>query len=212
MITQSSEQALSYQGLLDRTEKFTQQFQDNALLRILQSTYMDQASARQRFLDCAQTFSNWFQKTVLLRAVFAEERAFVQLAEEHLNEEYGHHTILEKERGYRPRLWDPTLEGISCWFAWKMLSLDDFEKILHVQVLEIGSDIVCPIAEKLFEKYDKTSYFSMHRELDNAHKCFGIEHLALLTSEKYQRLYQVQEETWSMFNAAMKRMSELITM
>lgn len=200
----------NYIGLIERTQVFTQRFQENLLLRVLKSAHMEQSSARNKFLDCAQTFSNWFQRTALLRSAFAEEPRFVRLAQEHLDDEYGHNTSLEKERGYRDRAWDPTLEGISCWFAWKMLSLDEFEKIIHIQVLEIGSDIVCPVAQKVFENLGETSYFSMHSEADAIHKDLGIEYLTSLNEQKYQRLYRVQAESWDMFDAAMNRMAELI--
>ncbi|MDP3561138.1 MAG: hypothetical protein Q8R83_03035 [Legionellaceae bacterium] len=200
----------SYQNLTNRTDQFLKTFQNNLLLEVLRSPHMNQKIKRDKFLDCSQTFSNWFQRTVLIRAAVTEDTDFSHLAQEHLDDEYGHHTDLDRERGHRPRAWDPILEGLSCWFTWKMFSLDNTAKIVLIQVLELGATIICPVAQATFSSYGETTYFAVHSEADEIHKQMGSEYLIGLSKKEYQRLYQVQMEAWGILEAAMRRMAELV--
>ncbi|MDA9272026.1 hypothetical protein N9Q05_01415 [bacterium] len=55
------------------------------------------------------------------------------------------------------------------------------------------------------------TYFSLHCEVDEIHKNMGLDYLMSLPKDKYKRLHQVQAEAWSMLEAAMHRIAELIT-
>jgi pyrroloquinoline quinone (PQQ) biosynthesis protein C len=57
--------------------------------------------------------------------------------------------------------------------------------------------------------YGETNYFKIHSEADEKHELMGRELLKNLTSEKYQRLFAIQQQGWDMLNAVCDRIAKL---
>jgi len=205
--------SVDLETILQKNHEYAAQYQRNALLQWLDHPALDQPEARTRLMDCIQLFSNHFQKMVMLRQVLTDNQPFLKVARLHLEEEYGHDRLLMAERANREPIWDPILEATACWFSWKMLTLDNTEKALLVHlVLEVSANLFCSKANARLQKYGETDYFKEHAEADQHHEKMGTELLVDLSEKQYQRLLEVQQQGWSMMDAASKQMATLATM
>lgn len=200
-----------FEKLINLNNKYIEEFQSSKLIETIQSPQMQDKKKRDKFLACVQVFSNSFQKMIMLRSAFTELTDFEKITYKHLKEEFGHNVILEEARQHQPPIWDPILESLSCWFSWRMFSLNDCEKLVLVHfILEAGSDVVCSAASEIFSACGEGGYFNLHSELDKDHKNMGLYLLKGLSDHEYDRLLKVQHQSWSIFNAAMMRMAEII--
>ncbi len=196
--------------LLKRNQAFAEHYKTSPLMQLINNPEMAQKKARECLLDCIQTFSNYFQKTVMLRYVFCDNLRFLNVIQEHLQEEFAHNFSLDADRNHRLPEWDAILEATAGWFTWKMFTLDQEEKtvLLHL-VMETSANIFFQEAHKIMQKYSETNYFKIHSEADEKHEKMGIELLQNLSSEKYQRLLEIQYQGWDMLNAVCDRMATL---
>ncbi len=196
--------------LLENNRIFVEKYKKNSLVRLMKSHEMNQQKKREQLLDCIQVFSNFFQKTVMLRSVFTEDNYFMEISQKHLLEEFGHNNLLKSDRKNRPEKWDPVLDSGSCWFAWKMLSLDNADKALLIHfVLEASAHVFFKEAHRIMEKYSETDYFKIHSELDEAHESMGLALLDRLREADYRRLLEIQRQGWDVLNAVCDRITEL---
>ena len=165
--------------VLLKNKEFTEKFTKSSLMTLIQSTKMDDAKNRIQLLDCIQVFSNYFQKTVMLRFVLNDNGIFSDTVQQHLSEEFGHDISLMNDRKERPPTWDPILDACSCWFSWKMFTLDNFEKtvLIHL-VLEASAHLFFMEAHKVMSKYTETDYFKIHADVDEHHErlsCYDLK-------------------------------------
>lgn len=196
--------------LLKRNEEFAEKYRNSSIMKLIKSTEMSQREARERLLDCIQVFSNYFQKAVMLRNIFCDNRKFLAVTQEHLNEEFAHNLSLDRDRNYRPHVWDAILEATSSWFMLKMFTLDEEEKTVLVHlVLETSANIFFQEAHKVMHTYDETDYFKIHSEADEKHEKMGISLLQNLSPKKYARLLEVQQQGWDVLTATCNRIAEL---
>lgn len=197
--------------LLSKNQAYTQAFMQNALMTWIQSPDVNEAKNRARLLDCIQVFSNYFQKTVMLRAILNDNDVFSAIVQQHLTEEFGHNMSLMHDRKDRAPIWDPILEACSCWFAWKMFTLDNIEKtvLIHL-VLEASANVFFVEAHKIMTAYAETNYFKVHAAVDDHHEAMGIQLLEGLREIDYQHLVNVQQQGWEMINTVCNRMVELV--
>lgn len=207
----AEQQTLSLETLLNKNTMLANEYrQRSQLMTLIRSDYMHQKQYREKLLDAIQVFSNYFQKVVALRNTFCEEPEFLKITEEHLQEEFGHHLVLLKDRAFKPPVWDAILEATSSWFSWKMLMSDNEDKVVLVHlVLETSANIFFQEAQPIMEIYKETSYFETHAEIDASHEDMGKELLDGLSEKKYLRLFEIQRQGWDMMNAASNRMAEL---
>ncbi len=197
--------------LLQENQNFITQYKNNPLMVLIRSEKMRDKTVRQLMLDCIQVFSDQFQKVVMLRSVFCDNLKFFSVANEHLNEEFGHNLSLLKDRNSQPALWDPILESTSCWFAWKMLSLNDEEKTVLVHlVLEASANVFFQEAHKVMNKYGETNYFKIHAEADEAHENMGKELLCHISKHQLERLFSIQEKGWDVLNTTCARIARIV--
>jgi hypothetical protein len=196
--------------ILDKNKIYIEAFEENPLMKLVQSTTMDEVKSRAHLLDCIQVFSNYFQKTVMLRSALSENNQYLKVAQEHLAEEFGHDISLMHDRHEKKAVWDPILDACSSWFAWKMITLDNSEKTLLVHlVLESSANMFFVRAHKVMMKYAETDYFKIHAEVDEHHATMGIELLNDLSDVEYKGLLKVQQQGWDMLNAVCNRMAEI---
>lgn len=203
-------QSLNLSLLLENNKVFSEKYASNPLMKLIKSESMKEKSMRQRLLDCIQVFSDYFQKVVMLRYVFCDNLKFTSVAQQHLSEEYGHNIDLKQDRDHRPTIWDPLLEASCAWFAWKMFTLDAEEKtvLMHL-VLEASAQLFFKQAHQVMDQYHETQYFKTHHEIDEEHEQMGISLLQGLTTEKYQRLQEIQFQGWEMLNIVCKQIAIL---
>jgi hypothetical protein len=197
-------------ALFARNKQFVREYQTSPLMQLIRSKKVAQKLVRSEILNCIQTFSNYFQKAVMLRYVTTEHRSAALVAAQHLDEEFKHNEALARDRGNQEPKWDPVLEATSCWFAWKMLTLDNVEKtvLMHL-VLEASADIFFCEADKVMKKYSETDYFSIHAELDEQHAAMGERLLSKLSEAEYIRLGETLEMGWMMLTVACNRIATL---
>lgn len=196
--------AATLDQLLQSNKQYCEQYRTHSrLMKLIKSSSMKDKNARAALLDCIQVFSDYFQKTVMLRSVFCANHRYQPVVQEHLQEEFGHNTDLQRDRKFRAPAWDPILEAASAWFAWNMLVMDNDEKVVAMHlVLEASANIFFTTADQVMKAHGETNYFSIHAEVDGDHEQMGINLLHNLTSERYQHLLQVQKQCWDMLNTA----------
>lgn len=201
---------LTSNQLFEKNRKFVAKYQHSPLMQLIRSNKVHDSQVRTEILDCIQTFSNYFQKAVMLRYVTTEQTSAALVAARHLDEEFKHNEALAKDRDNRPPKWDPILEATSCWFAWKMLTLDNIEKtaLMHL-VLETSADIFFCAADKVMRRFDETNYFSLHADLDDQHAAMGEKLLLNLSEAEYQRLGELLDTGWTMLTMACNRIALL---
>jgi hypothetical protein len=196
--------------IIKQNEACIETFKVSKLMQLIGSDLMTKAENRYKLLDCIQTFSNYFQRTLMLRTAFTDTTHFANLAQEHLDEEYGHNISLLQERANKPPKWDPILESGSAWFCWKMLTLDNTEKTLLIHlVLEGSANIFFTAANVVMQRYKTTNYFNVHAENDERHEALGFELLEGLTPKIYQNLALVQKQGWEVLIMTCDRIAEL---
>ncbi len=201
----------SLHQLLENNKKYCEQYRAHSqLMRLISSPAMTDKTKRAALLDCIQVFSDYFQKTVMLRSIFCANRGYTPVVEEHLQEEFGHNTDLQRDREFREPVWDPILEAASAWFSWNMLVMDNDEKVVAMHlVLEASANIFFTAANQVMKAHGETNYFAIHAEVDGDHEQMGINLLQHLSPERYQRLIVVQKQCWDMLNTACDRIAVL---
>lgn len=197
-----------YHELLARNERFGRAFVDsNPIHAWLESGRLADARDRERFFDAVQVFSRYFQRAMFARSATVDDPRFEQPFRSHLAEEYGHDERLAADVGHRSSVWDPLLEAASNWFVWKMVTLDNAEKVvLSSLVLEVSSDLVSRHGQAVFPGIP---YFEVHAEADSGHQQVGMPLLENLETAAYSRLFQVQQEGWDMLNVMAARIAAL---
>ena len=196
---------------LAKNEAFMQSHTDNLLFKLVLSGKMQNKAVRSKLLDCIQVWSNIFQHVVMSRLILISDARYKPLALEHLLEEFGHNRSLEASRnGELKKVWDPVLQATSEWFAYKMHSYSDIERLVLVHfVLEGGAKVFHEMAHPIMQSFKETAHFEVHSLEDDGHMEMGIELIKNIDEQTYIQLLQVLEEGWGMLNALCQRMAEL---
>ncbi len=200
----------NFAQLLLQNQKYVAIYQTNPLMILIKSEIMRDKKNRQSLLDAIQVFSNYFQKTVMLRSVLTEDNAYLHVAQAHLSEEFGHDIALMHDRGEKLPQWDAILEACSCWFAWKMFTLDNADKTVLVHlVLESSANLFFKEAHRVMSHYGETNYFKIHCDADEHHEAMGFALLKDLRPQDYQHLFEVQRQGWDVLYTACARIADL---
>jgi hypothetical protein len=98
------------------------------------------------------------------------------------------------------------LHATANWFAWRILSMDNPDKLVLVHlVLEGAGEIFHEVAAPIMARFGETDYFARHLG-DKAHADMAIEALMGHDRATYQRLMEVQRQGWDMLNTLCARM------
>ncbi|WP_176692921.1 hypothetical protein [Photorhabdus luminescens] len=116
-----------------------ERFDKHKLFALVNRGLLKKTQAKKRFLDCFQVWSDHFQKMVLTRAATLHNDAFEELTMSHLEEELGHNRDIKNNRIDFEPVFDPVLEAASSWFAYKMTTATELEKLL---ISGITKDII----------------------------------------------------------------------
>lgn len=200
-------------GLIKKNELYKDKFAKHRIFTLLNEGYFNNEINRSRLLDYLQVWSNYFQKMLFTKSVFCDDTKFIYLAQNHLEEEFGHNNMLG-ERKDLEEIWDSTLEATSQWFILKMLTLDNTEKIILVHlVLESAAVVFYKRFGQLMKfSNEGAAHFKAHSvDIDDYHVKIGIDMLKDLPAKDFEKLMVIQEKGWQMFNTMFDRITELIT-
>ena len=207
---ESDNDILSLDTILKKNEEYKNNFRKNLLFEVMRSGQLSSPEKKEKFLGYFQIWSTYFQRMMLLKTALCEDPAFTPLFYQHLDEEYGHDKILFQEREAKNIHNDAILEALSNWFYSKMLSFTPYEQLVLVNLcLEVSSTIFHEYAIVALDPDKKLSYFQLHEELDVNHGKIGLFLLENLTQSHYSRLLDIQNISWEMSEALMKRIAEL---
>jgi quercetin dioxygenase-like cupin family protein len=197
--------------LLSRNRQYCEDYRCNPIFEFGTSDRIADPERRRRFLACVQVFSGYFQKALLGRSALTDEPGYSALFRHHLDEEYGHDTRLAQDLGPNAgSVWDPVLEATASWFVVKILSLDNLDKLVLIQlVLESAGSVFHEVAAPRMAQFGETDYFAHHSEADKVHAAMSIEELEGQKEATYDRLMDIQRQGWDMLNTLCARMVEV---
>lgn len=200
----------NFQSILDLNKNFIIQFESSKLMKLLDEDTINQPKNRDRLLQCLLVFSTQFQNTVMLRVITTQDCKFLSLAQEHLDEEYGHPALLKDHITNKSSIWDPILDATTAWFTMQMLSSDNIQKTLLVHlVLEASANVFFKKALAVLDKNNLSDYFKVHVDNDEHHENMGLAPLEGLREAEYETLILTQERGWKMLLTACNRIAEL---
>ena len=196
---------------LAKNETYMKSHIENPLFKLILSGKMQNKAIRSKLLDCIQVWSNIFQHVVMSRLILTSDERYRPLALEHLLEEFGHNRNLEASRnGELKKVWDPILQATSEWFAYKMHSYSDIERLVLVHfVLEGGAKVFHEMAHPIMQSFKETAHFEVHSLEDDGHMEMGVELIKNVNEQSYIQLLEVLKDGWGMLNALCQRMAEL---
>jgi len=197
--------------LMKANQEYMQDYLKNSLFKLILSDDINDKKTRSTLLDCIQVWSDIFQHVVMSRYIFTSDDRYKPLALTHLMEEYGHNRSLQASRkGEMNKIHDSILQATSEWFAYKMHSYSDIERLVLVHfVLEGSANTFHHVAHPIMQSFQETKHFEVHSIEDDNHMNMGLELLTNLYHATYNRLVQVLKESWAMMNALCDRMAEL---
>ncbi len=200
---------INFSSLMEKNSFYLDNFQKSHLMNIDEKK-IDSPNVKIKLLDCIQLFSNNFQNTVLLKHVFNEDVLFKSISQEHLNEEFNHNVKLMIDRDHRKPIWDPIIDSGTTWFSWKMLTLDNIEKVVLMHlVLETSACVFFQKANSMF-KPSETDYFSLHCYHDEHHSQIGVKLLENLREDEYKKCASIQKKGWEVLITVCNRIAELV--
>lgn len=206
---QLTTQHYSYEGLMVHNEKLLEKVLNNSFFTLCRDEKLKEPQFRQRFLDNVQICSNFFSDMMFLRQATCQDKRYQGMFWEHLSEEFGHQKLLEARKEINA-VTDAILHATSSWFCYQMLVLDNIEKAALVHLtLEVGGFYYHSWAKDKLNSQMQSDYFNIHSEADDDHAKMAKELLKDLSSEKYQRIYQVVENGWNMIDAMTSRVGFL---
>ena len=203
-----SKENSNFLTLQDKNQVFAQKFATNSLFTFLNDKKNQTETIRENFLSFFQIWSNSFQRMVLLRSALCYNVNHQVIADQHLQEEFGHNSDFISKNSFK----DPVLQAVSDWFPWKMLSLSEEEKIVLVHlVIEASATIFyenIPSFIAMSAFCDK--HFAIHQKLDESHEKLGNSLLERLDSQIYDYLFVIQREGWEMIGQVFERICVLL--
>lgn len=199
----------SLEDLLAHNERRLAATKKNPFFTVLSGGEIRDAASRRTYVDCIQLFSNVFQKIILGRQAMCRDPAFEPVFLAHMADELGHNELLAA-RPDAGTVTDPVLRATADWFAHQMFVLDNAEKaaLVHL-VLESAGHHFHTLAQEEFATDAAADYYRVHAEDDEEHTEMGLGPLRDLHPRDYQRLIDIVDEGWNMFDAMTCRISEL---
>lgn len=184
--------------LLSEQKRLEKEFESHELLKLAQSKKLD-PKVKERLLEALNYWSDWFQKIISMRVATSDKDNYFVIAEQHLEEEVGHNTILYKMRLNKPvSFWDPVLDASASWFYAQMMSGTDEEKVILIHfVLEGASNVFHPYAQ---QHYNYGDHFDVHSVLDIEHFEMGLRLIEKERNIDYEALISLLHKGWKVFS------------
>lgn len=200
-----------YQALIKKQNFYLKNFTDSRLIKLVGSKSLHSKKTRLLLLDALQPFSDFFQKTVMLRYVFSEDQPFLNDAQQHLCEEFGHNISLARDRKNKEYLFDPILESTSTWFSWKMFTLDNLQKMILIHwVLEASAHIFFQKTNTATKNYNETDYYKTHAVLDEDHQNIPLSFFEGLRKHEFEGLMKTLDQGWAILIVATNQIANIV--
>jgi hypothetical protein len=206
---QTGEQS-SLQQLLATNERRVEQALRGPYFHMLRNGSLGPERCRNRFRDAARIFSDAFQNIMFARQATCRDEDFAPIFLSHLREELGHNELLTVTDNRKAPA-DAVLRATCSWFCHQMLMLDNVGKAVLVHlVLETAGYHFHTLAKPVLAADVSAGYFAAHSEADDEHKDAVLDVLQGLHPRTYQRLEQIVEDGWNMFDAMTRRIVHLV--
>ncbi|ARB91018.1 cupin domain-containing protein [Legionella longbeachae] len=189
--------------------KYMERFEQNEIFNALGEEQLSE-SQKNKFLDYLQILSDNFQKMVLIRSGLTDNKEFECLFKEHLKEEFGHDEALRNSRDNLVKREDAIFESLCTWFNYKMLTLDNLEKMVLVHlVIESSADLFYNKIGHIFNT-NKITHFECHSEHDHSHKDVDQDLFKHINKNTFDALKIIQKQGWDIVEKQYERLAELI--
>ncbi len=191
-------------------DRLAERFREHRIFDLIRSDRLREESVRHRFLAALQVWSGYFQRAVLARSAFTSEAKFSDVYFEHLVEEIGHDRSLSTTHEGTQIPFDAQLSGMSSWFVYQTLSLDNTERVVMTNlVLErAGSEFYKPFSEYM-RTFGIEEHFQEHSEHDDDHEKLGSEFLDDISPRQHERVQAVQRDSWDMLGGILDRIVDI---
>ncbi|KAB2835410.1 MAG: hypothetical protein F9K49_03820 [Caedimonadaceae bacterium] len=200
----------SLTSLLKLHEEEKSAFHHNPLFQRMRSGGFMTPQQRDTFFEYYQEWSSQFQRMILLRSALCEDERFQEVFAQHLDEEYGHDKVLQKERNILNLKKDPLVQALCGWFPHKMLSSSPREQwVISNLCIESASVIIHNHAIPVFDPCNISEYYNMHENHNYHHATGRLDFLENLQEYEYKRLSVILKNTWDIMNALMARIDYL---
>jgi hypothetical protein len=204
-----STQALTSFDFFNRLKELKEDFHNNILFKAMREGKFTPA-ARDKFLFHHQFFSDQFQRLIMLRSAMCTHPQLENIFYDHLLEELGHHKMLEAERNKVALKKDTIVEALCMWLPHQMFSTSPLEQLVIVNCgIETAALVIYYYAIPALDPEKKSEFFRTHAIHDVHHQIMGHDLLKNLTSQEYERLIAILEDTWAILNALMARLCTL---
>ncbi|AIK96849.1 hypothetical protein [Candidatus Odyssella acanthamoebae] len=201
--------ALTRFDFFNRLKELKDDFHNNILFKAMVNGEFTPA-ARDKFLFHHQFFSDQFQRLIMLRSAMCTHPQLEDIFYGHLVEELGHHKMLEAERNKISLKKDIIIEALTMWFPYQMFSTSPLEQLVIVNCgVETAALIIYHYAIPALDPEKKSEFFRIHEIHDGYHQTMGHDLLKNLTSQEYERLIAILEDTWAILNTLMARLCTL---
>jgi hypothetical protein len=195
--------------LKENHEHFLMQFRKSPIFKTLHAIAPDRKK-KNVFLDYLQTLSNHFQGMVLLKPVLCEDAFYQKKFLKHLIEEFRHNEMLRDSRELFQERFDPVFDSLCVWFNYKMLTLDNFEKIFIVDfIIEASAAEFYGTVYPIFNDMN-IKHFQLHAEADQEHGECDWTTLENLSGVNLERLLEIQQQAWGIVEAQYTRLTQLV--
>lgn len=209
--TLENEPGESVKALLAYNTAMLEQHKQLRCFQFFSDGTLDDPAKREVFLACLQALARHFQIVMFTRQAHCADERFAALFMRHLREEIGHDEVLRQDRGRSDDIWDPVIEAVGAWFASRMSTLDNLEKMVVVHlVLETSGAHMGELSRKTMPRYGSAKYFQLHDEVDDSHVSLAIEPLKNLSPEVLARLRLVIGQAWQMMNTWGDRVASVV--
>lgn len=198
------------QDLLQYNKERIEQFKHTNIMKLIESGILEQPNKKEIFLAALQEWSNYFQRVMYARQAFCFEEPYCSLFHKHLEEEFGHDLLLQKEHTSGLVIRDAHIDAAGNWFLNRMISSSNPEKLIIVNlVLESAGDYfyskVFPFFRENMKK--KEGFFGIHAQADEAHSQIGIDLLRNQKPEMYLHWIDIAKQAWDMLEIILERIA-----
>lgn len=197
-------------SLLELNNQRYNDFTQRPFFQMIASEDLKNPNLREEFFNYMQIFADNFQTMLFARQATCRDEKFYPTFLQHLKEEIGHDDLLRNRKNPQKK-WDPILAGISSWFIYQMMILDNAEKtaVMHL-VLEVAGDYYHSYGNRMLSSYINSDYYETHEEHDENHAEMGVALLEGYTEATYKRMYTLINESWDMIIAMIDRVHQII--
>jgi hypothetical protein len=205
---------ITLQDLIDVNRQRIEKFLNTPIMLLLNDKILETDQNKEIFLATLQVWSNYFQRIMYARQAFCFEEPYMSLFRLHLEEEFGHDILLQKEHTSGLVIEDNYIDAAGMWFLNKMLSSSNLEKLIIVNlVLESCGDVFYNKVFPFFEANMRKSggFFQIHALADEHHSEVGKELLSHHSSATYSQLIKILNESWDMLEIILDRIAFHLT-